>query len=326
MNLACRPSPRWSPKVLDFRQNAARRKAQGRQERRRLLLFVLLLGVTVVLIGWARDPAIWRSFDRLLSPAPDSADRTSIDNRLDAVSGKPAGPDGFLVTQQRAPVKSADDGGGLPGVKAEDFSAVRDDAPSTQDEQSCSLRLLDLLNKADPETLAKASLGPVSYAQLFREPDQYRGRLVNVSGIVRRANRMDLFPNDYGFKAYYQVWLWPSDNPSAPIVVYCLALPNGFPIGMEFAEQAEATGFFFKRWAYQSKDGLRTAPTILARTLRWEKRPVMRPESPPETRMIPLVVGLAALFALAMACYVYLRTRPRPAGLAGRAAGLRRPA
>ena len=145
---------------------------------------------------------------------------------------------------------------------------------------------------------------------MFRQPNQYRGRLVTVSGVVHRANRVELLPNDYGIKQYYQVWLWPSDNPSAPIVVYCLRLPQGFPTGMELAEQAEVTGYFFKRWAYQANDALRTAPELLARTLQWEQRPVMTPPQPAETWPIPLVVGVAALAALLAAGIVYLRTRP----------------
>ena len=86
-----------------------------------------------------------------------------------------------------------------------DFEAVCDDAPSTRDEQACSLRLLDILNRTDSETLSQASLGPVSYAQLFRQPNQYRGRLVTVSGVVHRANRVKLPPNDYGIKAVLSI-------------------------------------------------------------------------------------------------------------------------
>ncbi len=273
----------------------------------------------MILIDRARDPAIWRWFDLLLSPPPGNIGNTSIDNRLETVAPTETSPDSFLAKkpsfpagENREPGKKNDPSPSL-SLSPEDFDAVRDDTPSTRDEQACSLRLLDILNRTDPQTLSKASLGPVTYAQLFRQPNQYRGRLVTVSGVVRRANRVELFKNDYGIKEYYQVWLWPSDNPSAPIVVYCLHLPAGFPTGMEFAEQAELTGFFFKRWAYQAEDAIRTAPTLLAQTLQWRKRPVMTP-APAETWAIPLVVGLAALFALLAVCYVYLRTRPtRPA-------------
>ncbi len=169
---------------------------------------------------------------------------------------------------------------------------------------------MDILNRTDSETLRQASLGPVSYAQLFRQPSQYRGRLVTVSGVVHRANRVELPSNDYGIKQYYQVWLWPSDNPSAPIVVYCLRLPKDFPTGMELAEPAAVTGYFFKRWAYQANDALCAAPELLARSLQWQQRPAVTPPQPVETWPIPLVVGAAALAALLATGIVYLRTRP----------------
>ena len=93
------------------------------------------------------------------------------------------------------------------------------------------------------------------------------------------------------------------------MVVYCLRLPKGFPTGMELAEQAAVTGYFFKRWAYQAHDVLRAAPELLARTLQWEQRPVMTPPQSVETWSIPLVVGVAALAALLATGIVYLRTR-----------------
>jgi hypothetical protein len=148
---------------------------------------------------------------------------------------------------------------------------------------------------------------------LFRQPNQYRGRLVDVSGVAHRAVRVDLPANAYGIKQYFQVWLWPSDNPSAPMVVYCLRLPKDFPVGMELAEPAAVTGYFFKRWAYQAEDAILAAPELLARTLQWEPRPVMTPPRSVETWPISVVVGVAALAALLGAGIVYLRTRsPRP--------------
>ena len=276
--------------MLDFRQNSSQRTTESWQARRRLLVLILMLGIVLILMDRARDPAIRRGLSRLLFPPQGPGGGISIDNRSTlAAQGKPL-PDGLSVP---------------PG----DFEAVCDDAPSTRDEQACSLRLLDILNHTDSEALSQASLGPVSYAQLFRQPNQYRGRLVTVSGVVHRANRVELPPNDYGIKEYYQVWLWPSDNPSAPIVVYCLRLPRGFPTGMELAEQAAVTGYFFKRWAYQAHDVLRSAPELLARTLQWEQRPVMTPPQSVETWSIPLVVGVAALAALLATGIVYLRTR-----------------
>lgn len=296
--------------MLDFRRKSSSSSGQLRHEQRRLLALVLLAGVTLIVISKASDPSIWRLFDLLLTPPQSEKGTAAIDNRLDTVPPNDTLAATFLAPKEQPPVKPEDEAGYFPGVSRKSLDGVRDDAPSTRDEEACSLQLLEILNRTDSATLDKASIGPVTYAQLFRQPNQYRGRLVTVTGIVRRANRIDLFPNEYGIKAYYQIWLWPSDNPSSPIVIYCLDLPKGFPTGMEFVEQAEVTGFFFKRWAYLAQDTLRTAPTMLAKTLDWQKRPMMTAKEPAETWAIPLVVCVALLVALLAAFVVYLRTRP----------------
>jgi hypothetical protein len=327
--------------VLDFRSNSSPRSGRDRQQRRHLLVLLLMLGIVLILIDRARDPALWRWVGLLAPPPHEPAGSAAIDNRLDAAARSKSLPDAFLspgataglsssaentvgqanrgthqfrleealVPGEHLAAKPLASGKYFPGVEPAELDAIRDDTPSSRAEQTCSLRLLNILKTADLDTLRKASLGPVTYAQLFRQPDHYRGQLVTVSGIVRRANPIDLFANTWGIKQYYQVWLWPADNPSSPMMVYCLQLPKGFTTGMELAEQADVTGFFFKRCAYEAKDGLRTAPEILAGTLTWQRRPLMSPE-PVETWAIPLVVGTAALVALLAAWYVYLRTRP----------------
>ena len=257
------------------------------------------------------DPAFWRSLDRICSASPKEGNGVPIDNRLDQVFKDRSLPDdAFYVGDSHESTKSAGLGPYFPGVEPADFEDIRDDAPSARGEQDCSLRWWDVLNRASPASLAKASVGPVSYAQLFQQPNEYRGRLVTVSGAVRRAHRLEIFPNGYGFKEYYQLWIWPDDNSSAPMVIYCLELPKGFPTGMEIAEQAEVTGLFFKRLAYSAKDTVRVAPEILAKTIQWQKRPVLAVNEPAETWPIPAVVCVAAGLALLAAWFVYRRTQP----------------
>lgn len=274
-------------------------------------MLLLMVGGIFLVVPRIGDPAFWRWLDRTLSPSPEGSDDAPIDNRFDRVAQEGAlSNETFRIGETREPAKATGMGPYFPGVTPDDFEGIRDDAPSVRDEQACSLRWWDILNRADPKALAKAAVGPVSFAQLFQQPAEYRGRLVTVSGTVRRAHRMEIFPNDYGFKEYYQLWLWPKDNPSAPIVVYCLELPKGFPTGMEIAEQVEVTGLFFKRLAYLAKDTLRLAPEILAKDLEWEKRPVMTREELTGTWPIPWVVCTAAGLALLAAWFVFRRTQP----------------
>ena len=303
--------------VLDFGRKSVRQSEQSRSQRHHVLMLVLLLGVVVILIDAVRESSNWRWVDLLLFPMQDPP----IEHRLITVWTcwpETTRPRIQFACHRRPAVTSADVEGYFPGVRPADFAAVHDDTPSTREEQACSLHLLEILNKTDAKTLREASLGYITYAQLFRQPSQYRGRLVTVSGIVRRVNRIDLFKNDYGIADYYQTWLFPTDNQISPMVIYCLRLPKGFPTGMELAEEAEVTGFFFKRWVYEAKDTVRTAPTLLAQTLQWKKRPVMAPEPPGDTRMTPVAVCVAAVLAMLLAWFVYLRTRPavhrRPIG------------
>jgi hypothetical protein len=304
--------------MLDFRRDKSKQD-DARNSRRRLLGIVFLLGLVVILTGRSRDPSVWRWIDRVVTPEQATSGDLPIDNRLEGAGRSTTLPaDTFLMPLERKPVtlaRPAGSSGYFPGVDIADFEGIRDDAPSSRDEQAVTLRLLQILDQTDAKELAEASQGSVTYAQLFRQSDQYRGRLVTVSGMVRRVNRLQLSERGGGLRRYYQVWLWPTDNPTAPLVIYCLNLPAGFPTGMKVAEQAEVTGFFLKRWAYSARDSLRTAPELLAKTLHWDKRPMMVAEEPAETWMIAWVAGIAVAGALLAAWLVQARTRPKSPNL-----------
>jgi hypothetical protein len=298
---------RKSLPVLDFRRNTQSRYGARPQSQKWLLRAALLLGVAVILIGWTQRPGVWQWLDRLV--APDNDGERNFDNRL-KLDPLQQSADSFVIPNGAPPEKPADDRRFFPGVKPEWFESIRDNKPSSQEEQACTLALLNILQKTELDRLRKASTGKTTYAQLFRQPRQYRGQLVTLSGLVRAVHRFDLAPNEYGLKEYYRVWLYPFDNRTAPIVVYCLDLPNGFPKGDKLAEDSEVTGFFLKRWAYYNEDAIRVAPTLLAKTLEWQKRPVMPQDSSPNGAVVTWTVVVAVLLAMLSACFIYLRTKP----------------
>jgi hypothetical protein len=275
---------------------------------RRLLVGILLLGVVAIIADKARQPGALDWFDRLVASGAGES-TGGIDNRLESLhSREPA--DSFVIAKNQPDEKSSAKGELFPGVKLEWFQSIRDDTISSREEQACTLPLFAILQKADLAKLREASVGKIAYAQLFRQPRQYRGRLVTVAGVVQGVYPIQLFPNEYGINKYYQVWLAPFDNRFAPIVIYCLSLPKGFPTGDKVAEEVEATGFFFKRWAYQAKDATRTAPTILAKSLEWQKRPVLKPVSTIDAgKLVPIIV-VAALFTALTVWFIHQRTKP----------------
>ena len=112
---------------------------------------------------------------------------------------------------------------------------------------------------------------------------------------------------------YFEVVLYPNVRPRSPILLYSLNLPKDFPTGNNLSEKAEATGFFFKNCVYPWGDEFFVVPTVLSKTLHWKKPPPPAKESKSEVQMIILGIGIAALLALAMAWFVYARTKPTPA-------------
>ena len=107
----------------------------------------------------------------------------------------------------------------------------------------------------------------IPYLQLFKQPDDYRCRVVSVKGTVKLAYRVAAEPNYLGVNEYVVYVIHPAAGPGSPIIVYALAAPAGFPAianrdrdgkTTKLDEDVELTGVFFKRWAYQGQDGTYT--------------------------------------------------------------------
>jgi hypothetical protein len=283
---------------------------RSRRQQLRLLLLIVGLGLVVILMNEARKPANWRWLtgqDQQRNAA--APPRTDIDNRLVPKRGDEV-PGTFISPGPKAPERKSEQGEGyFPGVQPDYLASVKDDTVFRRDEYDAWFNLLGVLQDTKEASLEKASEGRVGYAQLFRQSKEFRGRLVTVRGTARRVVPLDAPKNGQGIEQYFQVWLQPDDNPSSPLVVYCLDLPEGFPRGTETSEEARITGFFFKRLAYMARDDARTAPTLLAKTLDW----IRSPELPAEERLgvsqLPFIIGIAALLSGVAILYVYLRTR-----------------
>ncbi len=307
--------------MLDFQRGPRPRNYLSRREQGRLLLLVLALGVVVILVLQARNPEPYRRLFRLFglgqptADSPRAAEGPPIDTRLlpEAQSGEIPGT--FISPAPAQPDEETPPGY-FPGVRPARLKSVRDNKPLGVSEWDAWLHLFDVLQRSDEPTLREASSGRVSFVQLFDQPAEYRGELVTTQGTIRRAHSTKTPKNEYGLTDYYQLWLSPADHPTDPMVIWCLHLPEGFPTGMEVAEEAEVTGFFFKLWAYKAGDGIRRAPMLLARTLDWRRRPPAANTSERSPWLLGLMIAGSAAFALLATAYVYYRTRRGgPAGL-----------
>ena len=225
----------------------------------------------------------------------------AVDTRV--MADAPGNDDIFVFP---APGKSLEEPSISGPLTDADLSSVRDDEPFRTGEQGAWFKLLGQLQETDAATLRKQSIGRVTFIQLYRQPKEYRGELVSLAGTLRRSERIAAPKNDQDIESYNMTWLFPDDNPTNPIVVYILTVPEGFPEGMSLEERVELEGFFFKRWPYAAADTVRSAPVVLAKSLRWiASEP--KESAPPITPTA--IVGLSAVFAIAVALLVWWPTR-----------------
>jgi hypothetical protein len=282
------------------------------REQFRLLVLVSMLMLVVLLMTEAAKPSTWY----WLWGGPGALDTgeaggvPAADTRLPDVPrpGRPV--DAFVAVPHESDDSSGDpDASELPlGVQRRWLATLEDNTVLRAAESEAWFGMLAILAKTDPQTLEDASLGPVAFASLLRQTSEYRGRLVTVSGTVRRVVRVDAVENGLGITRYWQCWLQPGGG-SSPIVVYALHLPERFPTGTDLRAPASFTGFCYKRWAYLAADGTRVAPLLLARTARWQ--PPLPPRAdwqPPPAAIVVAVSGLA-LLATMLAVLVYRTTR-----------------
>ena len=280
----------------------------SRSEQYRLLVLVFSLLLVLVLMFEAAQPANWEWMWRGARSSSLPAEDPAIDTRIPPTVVSPS-PDVF-VSPAPANAEPATDArpGMLDEVAGIDLSAIRDNTVLRGDERPAWNELLDILNHTDEAALAASSLGPAGFTQLFRQPHEYRGRTVTVSGTVRRAFPLDAISNEFGIGSYWQCWLFP-DGSLNPIVVYALHMPDGFPSGMSVRERVEFDGIFFKRWAYAAERDTRTAPLVLARQPRWQPTPAAPVSGRTSSAQIMGIVLFALLAAILVTRFIWMRTQ-----------------
>ncbi len=140
-------------------------------------------------------------------------------------------------------------------------------------------RYLRQENQKDLDVAAET----VGFIALNRQPVEYRGRLVRVTGHCQRCvfrpqpeepgpfddmNEPESEPKHR--KGYFEAWVLVADRKDVPICVCLLDVPDGFPLGESINEPVTVTGFSYKKQLFLSADGEEVVtPTLLAKSLYW---------------------------------------------------------
>ena len=323
------------PDMLQFRHTTPSGRSgppnyMSRRVQLRLLILVSSLLGVALLMAEVRKPKYWNWMWRGQQlPAQSHQDgsnrnnRPAVDTRLSTrVSENDANvPDAVTIRPQQPlgrSVKNRDSY--FPGVQTDLLEVIEDDRLLHHLENAAWCNLLEILRESELEELERASEGQVGFVSLFQQPAAYRGRLVTFFGSVRRVDHVPAWKNHLGIEDYFVCWLRPAGGPNAPVSVYALELPEGFPVGDQVRESVELTGFFFKRLPYSAQDGTRTAPLIIAKTIRWSPK-VAAPEQTtsgpmgtktPVAATAGLLLGTAILSATLAGLAYWLSARRRP--------------
>jgi hypothetical protein len=135
--------------------------------------------------------------------------------------------------------------------------------------------VLTLAHFTSPEAFAKAARRDVTYANLFNDPDDYRGQVVRLGGRVRRILRSAPLPEAAaeGVGDLFEAWVFNEEFGPYPYVIVFTDWPAGLPrslIGKERIDrkiELRFDGYFYKKFRYKAKDSrektAREAPLLI---------------------------------------------------------------
>lgn len=174
-------------------------------------------------------------------------------------------------------------------INRERLEGIVDDSPLARSSDKPAWDyLFKFLDEHSQIEIEQAKPLKVGFMELDRQPVEYRGRFVRITGRLLRCEfvplqrelgpfdqeepeieiRNDDKKNRYGF---YKSWVQVADRKDTPICVCSLQIPKGFPVdGNDLNEAVAVTGIFYKRQLYLSSANEEVStPTILAKTFRW---------------------------------------------------------
>lgn len=179
--------------------------------------------------------------------------------------------------------------------------------------------LLSRARSASSDELRNA-IKDVPFAVLMLEPNQFRGKLLSISGEVRRAAQLAESPTSPKQDRTFEAWIFTADSGLNPYRVVFSELPDGIPLSDEIQPpiRVRVTGYFFKRFSYATSKDFHTAPLLLAKTLDVlpsDRHSLQQPRQGFSQKMTFLTLGILftlAITGLLVAAFVRHRRPVRP--------------
>ena len=255
------------------------------QERRKFVLYLFVTGILVIFICQCFRKENREFFARWM----EVSSRNRESGLLDDLSQK----------------------GVLPGIDEKLFDLILDNSPIFSAEVPAEAQFIQVLNDSSVQTIREHCIGRVLFAQYSKQRQTYRGKVIRLKGVLKRVNRWPMPEDKFAVDALYECWIMPSDCQSEPIIVYCLQLPEGADIA--FGEDMEAAvavdAVFYKRYNYESLQGIRCAPMFFAKVPEYVQ-PVVQEDADSRVK-VPFSLVLLASLLFGGCCWILIERRTK---------------
>ena len=235
----------------------------NRKDQFRLLALCVMLFLVLLAFRKAADPATWAW---LVVEQPE----TEIDpNELKDISylvqdsAQHLKPDEFIgeVLTELPETTPADQP--LIELDPELLTPIKDSTIGwySRAERAAFLKVLEHVQLLGSAQLSQARTD-VSYRLINQEPTKIRGELLHIRGILWQV---DVFDEE---SSLYTGWMFTADSGNKPWMVVFSTLPEGLTPGQKLDRPVEVTGYFFKRFGYETVGhNLNISPLLAASTL-----------------------------------------------------------
>jgi hypothetical protein len=227
----------------------------------------LLVLATIVVAGWT---VFWRFAGQTHQPEP-------------AQVGATANPEPIV------------------GDRSIEFETVTDRTPVGFRDNAAYALLLERARGRSAAELAQVSRRDIALAQIWQNPEMYRGVPIHLLGSALRVLR---YPSKLSKTGWiHEASIITPDAPRNPYTCVFEEAPEGFPIGANVSERVVFNGYFLKIWKYEAGDVPRGAPLLVGK-IGWGRSAPATTRSTNSTLWWSLVV-LGVLFFISLGRWIY---------------------
>lgn len=210
----------------------------------RMLSSLMALVVLWVLYARFKDPTTWAWMTH-----------ESMESVASAADSPPASAAGPTEPKKETivPGPNEEDGDALVKMR-KSLGVVEDKTPLQPHEMLAYWQMMAWSRTRSLAEFEKTAQRDVPFAQLWAEPDLYRGHAIRLRMHVRRILKFTVEKNPLDLKEVYELWGWTEDSRSYPFVVVLPELPAGLKVGTDVNGEVVFVGYFLKWMSYQTFD------------------------------------------------------------------------